>query len=66
MEKIKFDSFVKSEKINISAVYETTKNLNIDKNKELINSITIQNKFNKSISSPSINLQKNLEKEIDL
>ena len=66
LEKIKFDSFVKSEKINISAVYETTKNLNIDKNKELINSINIQNKFNKSISSPSINLQKNLEKEIDL
>ena len=66
LEKIKFYSFVKSEKINISAVYETTKNLNIDKNKELINSINIQNKFNKSISSPSINLQKNLEKEIDL
>jgi len=66
LEKIKFDSFVKSENINISAVYETTKNLNVDKNKELINSINIQNKLNKSISYPSINLQKNIEKELDL
>lgn len=66
LDKIKIDSFVKSENINISSVYETTKNLNIDKNKELINNINIQDKFNKSISSPSINLQKNIEKELDL
>ncbi len=66
LEKIKFDSFVKYENINTSAIYETTKNLNLDKNKELTNSINIQNKFNKSISYQSINLQKNIEKEMDL
>ena len=49
LEKIKFDSFVKSENINISSITETTKNLNHNINRELIKNIEFQPNVSKSV-----------------
>jgi phage/plasmid primase-like uncharacterized protein len=66
LEKIKFDSFVKSENINISSITETTKNLNHNINRELIKNIEFQPNVSKSVSKSLISVQKNFEKEMDL
>ena len=66
IEKIKIDSFFKSENIDIYSIPEINKNSNIDKNEKLLENSSLQNKFNKISSSPPINIQKNIEKELDL
>ena len=66
LEKIKFDSFVKSENINISFITETTKNLNHNINRELIKNIEFQPNVSKSVSKSLISVPKNIEKEMDL